>query len=119
MIVSRDAGEQVGWWDEDFFWYGEDLDFCYRLREHGWEIYFVPQFSTLHYKGTSGGLKKESQKISTASKETKLRATNARFDAMKIFYKKHYVNKYPKIATSLVFLGIEAKKLITKRQLGL
>src|SRR3989344_3501317 len=35
MIVCKEAGDEVGWWDEDFFWYGEDLDFCYRLKEKG------------------------------------------------------------------------------------
>jgi len=29
MIVRRSAGDAVSWWDEDFFWYGDDLDFCY------------------------------------------------------------------------------------------
>lgn len=119
MLTRREAGEEVGWWDEDYFWYGEDLDFCYKLREKGWKIFYVPEFTTLHYKGASGGLKKESKKITTASKATKIKATNARFDAMKIFYKKHYVKKYPPLVTKLVFAGIEAKKFITKKRMGL
>lgn len=119
MLTRREAGEQVGWWDEDYFWYGEDLDFCYKLREKGWKIFYVPEFTTLHYKGASGGLKKESKKITTASKATKIKATNARFEAMKIFYKKHYDKKYPSIVTNLVFAGIEAKKFITKRKMNI
>ncbi len=116
MITRHEAGEQIGWWDEDYFWYGDDLDFCYKLSKNGWKIYYVPEFSTLHYKGVSGGLKKVSQKITSASKETKMRATNARFDAMKIFYKKHYMNKYPWFVTQLIFLGINIKKNITKKK---
>lgn len=110
MIVRREAGDAVGWWDEDYFFYGEDIDFCYKLKQNGWNIYYVPTVSILHIKGVSGGLKKHSQKITSASKETRVRATNWRFEAMKIFYKKHYINKYPKIITSLVFLAIYMKR---------
>ncbi len=110
MLVRRSAGEAIGWWDEDYFFYGEDLDFCYMLKQKGWKIYFVPQASILHYKGVAGGIKKISQNISTADLETKKRATKARFDAMKIFYKKHYEKIYPKWLTWLVFAGISIKE---------
>jgi GT2 family glycosyltransferase len=106
MLVRREAGEQAGWWDEDYFFYGEDLDFCYELKQKGWHIYFVPSVTILHYKGVSGGLKEISQKITTASDATKKRSKKARFDAMRIFYQKHYMKQYPKIVTWLVFQGI-------------
>jgi GT2 family glycosyltransferase len=86
MLVRREAGEEVGWWDERFFFYGEDLDFCYHLKQNGWKIYFVPQVKILHYKGVAGGIKSVSKHITTANKETKIRSTLARFEAMKIFY---------------------------------
>jgi len=111
MIVRRKAGEEAKWWDEDYFFYGEDLDFCYMLKQNGWKIYYVPQFSVLHYKGVSGGLKKVSKDITTADAQTKTRATKARFNAMRIFYKKHYENKYPWFLTRLVYLGISLKQL--------
>lgn len=113
MIVRREAGDAVGWWDEDYFFYGEDIDFCYKLKEKGWKIYYVPTVSILHIKGVSGGLKKHSQNITTASKETRIRATNWRFDAMKIFYKKHYMKKYPKVLTWIVLRGISLKQKFT------
>lgn len=109
MIVRREAGEALKWWDEDYFWYGEDLDFCYRLSKNGWKIYYVPEFTTLHYKGASGGLKKTTQNITTASKETKMKATKARFDAMRIFYGKHYKDKYPVLLNMLVLNGINLR----------
>lgn len=109
MITRRKAGEEVGWWDEDFFWYGEDLDFCYRLKEKGWKIYYVPNVTVLHYKGISGGIQKHSQHLTTADEETRKRAQEARFQAMRIFYAKHYKNKYPKLITQLVMIGIKLK----------
>lgn len=109
MFVRREAGEEVGWWDEDYFFYGEDLDFCYKLREKGWKIFFIPSVNILHYKGISGGIKKHSEHLSTADAQTKVRATRERFKAMKLFYKKHYMVKYPRVVTWLVFLGINMK----------
>lgn len=110
MLVRREGGEQVGWWDEDYFWYGEDLDFCYILKEKGWKIFFVPTVSIFHYKGVSGGIKSISKDITTATKETKIHATKARFEAMRIFYKKYYMEKYPFFITRLIMLGIDVKQ---------
>lgn len=109
MLVRREAGEDVRWWDEDYFFYGEDIDFCYMLKQKGWKIYYVPNVSIFHHKGVSGGIKKNSKEISTATKETRARITKSRFNAMKIFYKKHYAKKYPGLLTLLVMLGINAK----------
>lgn len=111
MLVRRKAGADANWWDEDYFFYGEDLDFCYMLRQKGWKIYYVPEYSVLHYKGVSAGLKKVSKDITTASKETKIRSQRERFRAMRLLYKKHYEDKYPWLVTRLVYLGISLKQL--------
>ncbi len=113
MLVRREAGEVVGWWDEDYFFYGEDIDFCYQLKQKGWKIYYVPEVSILHYKGVSGGIKKNSKGISTANQSTKIKASRERFRAMELFYKKHYEEKYPKLITKLVFTGISVKKFFS------
>jgi len=117
MIVRREAGEEISWWDEDFFWYGDDLDFCYRLKEKNWKVYFVPDVKILHYKGASGGIKKISQHLTSATKETRIRATNARFDAMRKFYKKHYMDTYSPIVTWMVLTGINLKHKLTLQAL--
>jgi GT2 family glycosyltransferase len=110
MLVRREAGQEAGWWDEDYFFYGEDLDFCYMLKQYGWKIFYVPEYSILHYKGVSHGLKKVSKDITTASEETKRRTTRARFQAMRIFYQKHYQDRYHWFITRLVYLGIFLKE---------
>lgn len=107
MLARREAGEQIKWWDEDYFFYGEDIDFCYSLGEKGWKIYYVPTVSILHYGGVSSGIKKQSQGITTANVERKIKVQNYRFEAMRIFYKKHYVQKYPKFITWGVMKGID------------
>jgi len=110
MITRREVGEKLNWWDEDFFFYGEDLDFCFRIKELGYKIYFVPQYRALHYKGISSGIKKVSKDISKATKETKLFATKHRFNAMRIFYRKHYEKKYPKLVTWFIYIAIWVKE---------
>lgn len=117
MLVRREAGEEVKWWDEDYFFYGEDLDFCFNLKKKGWKIYFVPTYEILHYKGAAGGMKKTSQNVTKASPETKKRAVDARFNAMKIFYNKNYRKKYPAFVTWLVMSGINTKAFLTKHKI--
>ncbi|MFN3595811.1 MAG: glycosyltransferase family 2 protein, partial [Rubricoccaceae bacterium] len=43
----------AGLLDEGFFMYGEDLDWCYRIQQAGWRIYYTPDTQIVHYKGES------------------------------------------------------------------
>lgn len=107
LIIRREVGDEVGWLDEDYYWYGEDLDFCYRLKQKGWQIMFVPKTKIIHYKGAASGIKKYSQDVTTATKKTKIRAIKSSTEVMRVFFKKHYQNKYPKIVYWLVMSGID------------
>jgi N-acetylglucosaminyl-diphospho-decaprenol L-rhamnosyltransferase len=42
MLVRRAAIRAVGPMDERIFLYGEDLDWCYRMWQRGWEVHIVP-----------------------------------------------------------------------------
>jgi hypothetical protein len=52
-MARRSAVEQVGGLDEQFFFYGEDLDWCKRFIDGGWKIAFVPQATAVHFGGGS------------------------------------------------------------------
>ncbi len=112
MLVRKEVFDKIGGFDEDFFVYGEDVDFCYRVKEAGWKIMYLPQWQATHYKGASVGVRKETADITTATKETKRRMSQESTTAMRLFYQKHYANKYPRILTLLVFLLIGYKKRI-------
>lgn len=118
MLVRRTAGEKAGWWDEDYFFYGEDIDFCYMLKQNGWKIYYVSEVSIFHHKGVSGGIKKISEKITTANKETKLRVTKWRYKAMEIFYDKHYKEKYPFFVTYFIKFAVWLKLWKSLREIN-
>ena len=54
LMVRRDAFDEVGGFDEQFYpaWY-EDVDFCLRVKEKGWELYFAADAKFLHEGGYS------------------------------------------------------------------
>ena len=106
LLVRKSVGEKIGWWDEDYFFYGEDLQFCYDIWKAGYKIYYVPDVRILHFGGVSSGIKKRSQNITTASSETRKKVQGWRFDAMRIFYKKNYSNNHP-IISWIVMKGID------------
>ena len=53
LMVRRSALDEVGLLDEGYFIYGDEADLQYRLKKAGWEIYFLPNATTIHYGGRS------------------------------------------------------------------
>ncbi len=53
LIARRAAVEEVGPLSEAFFMYGEDLEWCLRMRRRGWEVWFCHTAEVLHYGGQS------------------------------------------------------------------
>jgi N-acetylglucosaminyl-diphospho-decaprenol L-rhamnosyltransferase len=48
LLVRREAAEAVGLFDEDFFIFSEEVDWCYRFREAGWKVLFYPVAEVVH-----------------------------------------------------------------------
>jgi hypothetical protein len=83
MLVRRQAVEEAGLLDEQFFMYGEDLDWAMRIKKKGWKVFYNPRVVVLHRKASSS-----SQHIR--------RATQEFYRSMLIFYRKHYAqNTFP------------------------
>jgi N-acetylglucosaminyl-diphospho-decaprenol L-rhamnosyltransferase len=53
LLVRRSTLDQVGLLDEGYFIYGDEADLQYRTKKAGWEIYYLPEVTTLHYGGRS------------------------------------------------------------------
>ena len=53
MLVRKDAINEVGMMDEQFFMYAEEMDWCYRFSKKGWKIVFAPVGEIIHYRGKS------------------------------------------------------------------
>jgi GT2 family glycosyltransferase len=53
MLARQEMIRQIGGLDEDFFMYGEEVEWCHRARAAGWQVRYVPHASILHYGGVS------------------------------------------------------------------
>ena len=85
----------AGLLDEDFFMYGEDLDWCFRIQQAGWKIFYTPETQIIHYKGES-------------TKKGELRYVRLFYGAMLRFAEKHFEQGPARHLTWLLRLGIVA-----------
>ena len=53
LLIRREALDEVGLLDEDFFMYSEEVDLCTRLRRSGWLLYWMPSAEVIHFGGQS------------------------------------------------------------------
>ncbi len=111
-LVPKKIMDKIEWYDEDYFLNGEDIDLCWKIWELGKKIMYVPRIKISHYKGAAKG---KSQKPGVKVKvdlATKRKVLIAGADAMKIFYTKHYKDKYPALLSSAVLSGIWVMKQV-------
>lgn len=106
LMMPTKLFRQIGMWDESYFFYGEDIDLCFRINRAGYKIIYYPKVTTLHLRGASSGLRKENAKTAVSSKANRLKVAQASIDAWKIFYRKFYRQQYGFVITSLVILGM-------------
>ncbi len=92
MMVRREVIDRVGQLDESFFMYGEDLDWCKRIKEAGWRVTYYPLVTVLHIK--------------RAASAKSRRARMEFIRAMLIFYNKHYRAQTSWPANLAVLAGI-------------
>jgi GT2 family glycosyltransferase len=53
LLVRREAADTVGLFDEDFFMFSEETDWCYRFRQAGWHVLFTPEAEFVHVGGAT------------------------------------------------------------------
>lgn len=117
FMTRKSVLDKIGLFDEDYFMYGEDLDLCFRIKKMRYKIMFVPDVKIIHYKGVSSGIKEHSQELTQATQLSKIRALNAFYRAMEIFYRKNLAIKYPFFINWLVYFGIKLKWTFALRKL--
>mgnify|MGYP001576786662 FL=1 len=109
LLMPAKLFDQIGRWDEAYYFYGEDIDLCYRINEAGFKVIYYPKVSTIHLKGASSGLRRETAAIAKPDRATRIRVARASVEAMKIFYAKFYAQKYPRLITWFVLSAITLK----------
>ena len=88
MLIPRVVFQIVGNMDEAFFMYGEDLDYCYRINQAGYDLVYNPKVNIIHYKGES-------------IKQAPFNVLNIFYSAMHTFYQK-YSKIFPQYQLILV-----------------
>lgn len=78
MLVRRNAIDDIGLMDEDYFLYYEETDWCYRFAKAGWKILFWPGAKIIHCHGGRNSSKQEALKMAVQMQKSCL-----------IFFKKH------------------------------
>lgn len=102
-LTRHEVLEEVkGFDDKNFFFYGEDLDLSYRIKEASHKIIYYPEYTVLHLKHASG--------LNKADNKIRKQAREHFYQAMKIFYRKHYEKKHSTFTNKIVYLVIELKK---------
>lgn len=54
MLIPKKIIKKVGSFDEKYFFYFEDLDYCHRVRKKGFEVYYLPSAKVFHHHGAAG-----------------------------------------------------------------
>lgn len=100
MMVRREVLDTVGYLDESFFMYGEDLDWCFRIRQAGWKVHYFAGTQIIHFKGES--------------------SKRAQFDHLKMFYqamsrfaRKHFHTRYLLMPYWVIWLAIWARAAVS------
>ncbi|MCD4669429.1 MAG: hypothetical protein K8S14_03175 [Actinomycetia bacterium] len=79
--------KEMRFFDEKFIMYCEDTDLCLRIREWGYNIYFIPRAEITHYRGWAG---------------RSMESLNYYFSSHRYYYQKNFTGIYKKM---LLFLN--------------
>jgi GT2 family glycosyltransferase len=98
MLLKRSLYNEVGGFDEDYFMYGEDIDFSYKVLKAGYKNHYLGSDGILHYKGESPQNDKA--------------YLDRFYGAMHIFYRKHFDSNF--FTNTLVHMGLSTGKFLRK-----
>lgn len=93
MLVRREAIQEVGLWDEGYFLHCEDLDWCMRFRQAGWDVLYVPSARVSHQFGV-------------CSRNRPYFVEWHKHRGMLRFYRKFFHHQYPGVLWVSVVIGV-------------
>jgi len=111
LMTRKVLADKIGWWDEDYFLNGEDLDFCQKIHDLGYKIMYYPKTKIIHYRGYSKGTR-DVKVITKDIKKTRKLVAKSSVESMKIFYTKHISKKHNVLTNQLVYLALNVLTLI-------
>lgn len=93
MFIRKSVLDQIGFLDEEYFMYGEDIDLSYRILKAGYKVFYFPETSIIHYKGES-------------TKKGSLNYVLIFYKAMQIFANKVFSGNMAKLYSALISFAI-------------
>ena len=107
FFARSEAIHEVGLLDEDYFMYAEDIDWAYRFKQKGWEVWFNPEAIVLHKKKMSG----RSSALRSRAVITEIYFHEYNW----LFYKKHYAKKYGPLVSLVINLFYSMRLFFLKQ----
>lgn len=105
MLLRRQAFEEVGGLDEDFFMFGEDLDWCWRMKGRDWRVVYLGDVRALHHKN--------------AAVRSVPQSMNWHFHrSMVVFHNKHLESRYPFFVNWAVYGAIGVRMALKSAMLA-
>jgi GT2 family glycosyltransferase len=101
MLIRRSVIDQIGYLDELFFAYQEDADYCFRARQVGWQVFYVPTAQIVHFGGYGG------------SRIHPYRSIWAWHKSYYLYYRKNLADNYIFIFNWLYYLAMALKFFFT------
>ncbi|MGB6839043.1 MAG: glycosyltransferase [Microgenomates group bacterium] len=119
LMIRKKILDKIDWWDEDYFWNGEDIEMCYQVKRLGYKIWYEASETIIHYKGSSSGLY-TTAKLKVPKEEKINRAKDAT-RSMRIFIQKHFSELGPAPIVAIAWVGawILEKYRLARIHLGL
>jgi GT2 family glycosyltransferase len=102
MLVRREAFDDVGLFDEDFFIYCEEVDWCLRAQRKGWQIYHLPAARARHLSAASTSQQRDAMLVELHRSRLRL-------------YRKHYGPLFRTLARGLTRIGLWAEERRLRR----
>lgn len=102
MMIRRDVFDEIGGFDEDYFLYAEDIDFCRRARLSGRRNFYVPSSVVTHKKRVS-------------AKSNPVRSAYEFYNTMWTFHRKHYYRTTPAPVNAAIYVAVAVLKFVVPR----
>jgi GT2 family glycosyltransferase len=99
LLVRRQAFQEVGGFDEGFFMYAEEVDWCYSMAKHGWQVWYQPEARVIHLGGASSTGRR-------THREADLYRSRIRF------FRKHYGSRSAQLLKIQIYTTTALKTII-------
>jgi len=100
MLTRREVVNKIGYLDESYYAYQEDSDYCFRARQAGFQVYYVPLGQIIHYGGQGGSLVHTRRSIYEWHR------------SYWIYYRKHFAPREIIFVNWLVYIGISIRLVL-------